>query len=129
MTPIKLLTAVLGTVIVLAATVASADAETYQRDGNRYSNQQHTDPRSGYRRWAPPQHVYVVPYRDLHRYAARTGRHGLTGYRFKQWVLSHGRPLRHGATYSRPNYYGHGGYRPRQPRLAHVDLRTGRISF
>ena len=129
MTPIKLLTAALGTVLVLATAMPSAEAESYQRHGNRYSNQQHTDQRSGYRHGAPRHHVYVVHYRDLHRYAARNGRHSLYGYRFKRWVLSHGRPLRQRATHYRPNYYGYGGYRPRQPRLAYVDLRTGRISF
>ncbi len=129
MTPIKLLTAALGTVLVLATAVPSAEAETYQRHGQRYSDQQHTDPRSGYRHRAPRHHVYVVPDRDLHPYAARNGRHGLYGHRFKRWVPSPGRPPRQGATYDRPNYYGHGWYRPRQPRHAYVDLRTGRISF
>ena len=92
-------------------------------------DQQQTDQRSGYRRGAPRHHVYVVPYRDLHRYAARYGRHSLYGKRFKRWVLSHGRPLRNRTAIYRPNYYGSGWYRPRRPRHAYVDLRTGRISF
>ena len=129
MTPIKLLTAVLGTVMVLATTAASADAETYQRYGNRYSNQQHTDQRSGYRHGASRDRVYVVSYRDLRRYAARNGRHSLYGQRFLRWVRSHGRPLRHRTASYQQNNFGYGWYRPRQPRQAYVDLRTGRIWF
>ena len=141
MTPIKLFAAIVGTALVLATAATSANAETYQRNGQRYSYQQptgqhygdrrFTDRRSQFRHVAPRRGVYVVAARDLRRYAARNGRYSLRGPRFKRWVVSHGRPLRFHTTGFRQNTfgYGFGWYRPRQPRWAYVDLRTGRISF
>ena len=139
MTPIKLFAAIVGTALVLATAATSANAETYQRNGQRYSYQQQTDHRFVGRRFtdrrpqfrhvAPRRAVFVVPARDLRRYVARNGRHSLRGPRFKRWVVSHGRPLRRHTVSFRHNDFGFGWYRPRQPRWAYVNLRTGRIWF
>ena len=139
MTPIKLFAAIVGAVLVLATAATSANAETYQRNGQRYSYQQptgqhygdrrFTDRRSQFRHVAPRRGVYVVAARDLRRYAARNGRHSLRGRRFLRWVQSNGRPLRYRVATYRQHNFGFGWYRPRQPRWAYVDLRTGRIRF
>jgi hypothetical protein len=144
MTPIKLFAAIIGTALVLATAATSAEAETYQRNGQWYNDQRHidrqhydhrfvdrrfTDQRRDYRHVAPRRAVYVVPARDLRRYVARNGRHSLHGKRFKRWVVSHGRPLRRHTASFRHNDFGFGWHRPRQPRWAYVNLRTGRIWF
>lgn len=139
MTPIKLFAAVVGTALVLATAATSANAETYQRNGQGYSYQQpagqhfgdrrFTDQRPQFRHVAPRAMVYVVAVGDLRRYVARNGRYSLRGPQFKRWVVSHGHPLRFHTASFRRNTFGFGWDRPRQPRWAYVDLRTGRISF
>jgi len=139
MTPIKLFAAIVGTALVLATAATSANAENYQRNGQGYSYQQpagqhFSDRRFAvqqpqFRRFAPRATVYVVRVHDLRRYVARNGRYSLRGPRFKHWVVSHGRPLRFHTAGFRHNDRGFGGYRPRQPQSAYINLRTGRIWF
>lgn len=139
MTPTKLIAAVIGTALVIATAATSANAETYQRQGQGYSYQQPSGQHFGDRRFtnqwpnhrdfAPRAAVYMVPALELRRYVARNGRYSLYHPQFKRWVVSHGRPLRYYTTGYRQNGFGYNWYRPRQPQWAYVNINTGRIWF